>query len=180
MKKKLKDAAGKASESVHNFVNDRNFFEKLWEILAAWIKTFAKVFALLGIGLSMLIMMVLLFCFFIFYIVGAGPLHGAAHLLVDAPSTLSFFSFGFLLFFGSILVGLIYLALKILLGQRSRVRWLKGVLLFCWLFGLALLAVTGIKNRHRLFKLLVSKKSNFHYAAGARFTVSAINRYKRQ
>jgi energy-coupling factor transporter transmembrane protein EcfT len=84
-------------------------------------------------------------CFVAFYVLGTTPLTQASHLLTDAPSTITFFSIGFLLFFATPLIALIYLGLKVLLGQRSRMRWLKSVLVIAWLTGLAFLITSGYR-----------------------------------
>ena len=145
IEKEIKEAANRAGESVHNFVTEQNIFERLWEATLSVLKVFLKMFALVDIFVSMILLIVVAACFFAFYAMGASQYQAASHLIVDSASTLHFFSVGFLLFVATPLIALIYLGLKILLGQRSRVRWLKVVLFAGWFIGLIMLIVTGIK-----------------------------------
>lgn len=139
IEKEIKEAAGKAGESVNKFVNDRNIFERLWEAALAVLRVFLKIFAVFDIFIAMVLLIAVSVCFIAFYIMGTTPFNDAARIIVDSGSVIRFFSIGFLLFLAAPLIGFIYLGLKILLVQRSRVRWLKMVLLISWLAGLALL-----------------------------------------
>jgi energy-coupling factor transporter transmembrane protein EcfT len=93
----------------------------------------------------MVCLVAIVLCFITFYLLGTSPYNTASHLLVDSSSTLTTFSFGFLLFLATPFIALIYLGLKILLGQRSRVRWLKSALFVSWFIGLILLMLTAGK-----------------------------------
>jgi phage shock protein PspC (stress-responsive transcriptional regulator) len=145
IEKEIRDAAGKAGESVHKMVRDENFFERLWEILLAIFKVFAKVFAVFVIALSMILLVAVTICFFAFYILGNSAFNGASHLLVDNSTTLTLFSFGFVLFFATPFLAFIYAGLRTLLGTGTRVKWVKSVLAFCWVAGFVMLVITGIK-----------------------------------
>jgi phage shock protein PspC (stress-responsive transcriptional regulator) len=145
IEKEIKDAATRATESVHKLVNDQNFFEKVWEVFLAVIRTFGRVFGLFIIGISMLCLFALSISFFVLYAMNSSDFSEATRMLVDSHTTLVIFSIGFLLFFGAPLVALIYLGLKLMLGERSRVKWLKTALLILWLAGLVLLGTTAYK-----------------------------------
>jgi phage shock protein PspC (stress-responsive transcriptional regulator) len=145
IEKEIRDAAGKASESVHKLVHDQNFFEKLWTIFLAVLNAFGKVFGVFLIGISMILLFAVTMCFLVVYSAHSG-FYEVSSLLVDSHTTLLLFACGFLLFFGAPLVAFIYLGLKLLLGQRSRVPWLKAVLLCAWFLGLVLLGITGFKT----------------------------------
>jgi len=144
IEKEIKEAAGRAGESVQNFVKEQNIFERLGDAGLSILKILLKAFAVFDIFLSMILLIAVAACFFAFYVLGTTPYNAAAHLLVDSASTLRLFSIGFLLFIGTPLIALIYLGLKILLGQRSRVRWLKWGLFAGWLVGLVLLLNSGL------------------------------------
>jgi hypothetical protein len=103
------------------------------------------VFGLLIIGISMLCLFSLTISFFVLYTMNGSGFSEATHMLVDSHTTLVLFSIGFLLFFGAPLIALIYLGLKLMLGERSRVKWLKSALLILWFAGLVLLVTTAYK-----------------------------------
>ncbi len=139
IEKEIKEAANKAGESVNKFVHDGNVFERLWDATVTIFKMFAKLFAVADIFIATLLLIVVSACFFIFYVLGSTPFTEASRMIIDSTSVIRLFSFGFLLFLATPLIALIYLGLKILLGQRSRVRWLKTALLIGWLIGFILL-----------------------------------------
>lgn len=146
IQKEVKEAAGRAGESVQQFVREENFFEKLWYIIAAVFKVVIKLFAIFVIVMAMMGLIAVTVGFTVFYLLGTNSLADASRLLVENTSTISLFSFGFLLFFITPLIAVIYAGLKLLVGQRSRVRSLKWILLTGWLTGLALLLISGYKT----------------------------------
>ena len=145
IEKEIKDAANKAGESVNQFVNDQNIFERLWDATKSILRVFLKVFAIFDLFIATIFLIAVSACFFVFYVLGSTPYNEASHMLVESGSVIRFFSIGFLLFLGAPLIALIYLGLKVLLGQRSRVRWLKSVLFIAWLAGLVFLLGSGYK-----------------------------------
>jgi phage shock protein PspC (stress-responsive transcriptional regulator) len=158
IEKEIKEAANRAGESVHNFVKDQNIFERLWDIVLSVLRVCFKLFAMLAIFVSMILLVAVAACFIAFYVLGSTQYNAASHMLVDSGTVIRLFSIGFLLFLATPFLSLIYLGLKMLLGQRSRVRWFKSVLVVCWLVGLVLLIistgkiltnfkVTGTKNQ---------------------------------
>lgn len=146
IQKEVKEAAGRAGESVQKFVREENFFEKLWNIIASIFKVGLKLFAIFVIIMAMIGLITVTVGFATFYLLGTTSLADASRLLVEHTSTISLFSFGFLLFLITPLIAVIYAALKVLVGQRSRVRSLKWILLTGWLTGLVLLLVSGYKT----------------------------------
>lgn len=146
IQKEVKEAAVRGGESVQKFVREENFFEKVWGILADLIKVVFKLFAIVVIVASMIGLIAVSAGFLGFYILGSSWMIDASRLVVDHPSTITMFSFGFLFFFLAPLIALIYLCLKVLVGQRSRVRSLKWILLVAWITGLVLLVISGYKT----------------------------------
>ena len=146
IQKEVKEAAVRGGESVQKFVREENFFEKVWGILADLLKVVFKLFAILVIVAAMVGLIAVSAGFLGFYILGSSWMIDASRLVVDQPSTITMFSFGFLFFFLAPLIALIYLCLKVLVGQRSRVRSLKWILLVVWVIGLMLLMVSGYKT----------------------------------
>jgi len=145
IEKEIKEAASKAGESVNEFMHDQNIFERLWDATLSVLRVFLKIFAVFDIFLAMILLIAVSACFFAFYVLGSTPFNEASRMIVDSGSVIRFFSIGFLLFLTAPLIALIYLGLKILLGQRSRMRWLKSVLFIAWLIGLAFLLGSGYK-----------------------------------
>ena len=143
IEKEIKEAANKAGESVNKFVHDQNIFERLWGATVSIFRVFLKLFAIADIFIAMMLLIVVSILFIMFYVLGGTQYNEAARLIVDSSGTIRFFSIGFLLFFATPLIALIYLGLKILLGQRSRVRWLKAALLVGWVLGLIFLIGSG-------------------------------------
>ena len=84
--------------------------------------------------------------FVLFYFLGTSQFNEATKLLVDGSHTLTYFSFGFLLFLGAPLLAIIYSGLKVFLGHGARIKWLKWVLLGLWVIGIFLLSITGYKT----------------------------------
>jgi len=170
IEKEIKEAANKAGESVNSFVHDRNIFERLWEALLSVFKVFGKLFAVLDIFIATILLIAVSACFFAFYILGGTQFNDASRLIVDSSSVIRFFSVGFLLFLATPLIALIYLGLKILLGQRSRVRWLKTALLIGWFIGLVFLLGSGYKVGTN-FRITGTKKQDLALAQPAGGTI---------
>ncbi len=145
IEKEIKDAASRAGESMHRFVKEQNIFERLWDATLSAFKAVLKLLAIIDIFISMIFLMTLAVCFFAFSMVGTTTYNEASHLLVDSGPALRLFSIGLLLFLATPLIAFTYLGLKALLGQRSRVRWLKWVLFAGWFAGLVLLGISSLK-----------------------------------
>lgn len=143
IEREIKDAASRAGESVHRFVKEQNFFEKLADILVSVFSVVLKMVALGVMVIGMIALIGVLIGFACFYLLGTTSLTRESLLLVDTPHTISLFSFGFLLFCAIPFIAVVYAALKALTGNRSRVPWLKWTLLTGWLVGLVLLLVSA-------------------------------------
>ena len=145
IEKEIKEAASRAGESVHTFVKEQNIFERLWDAVLSMGRVLLKIFGIVIIMTAMSLLIAVAGCFVAFYVMGSTQYNAASHMLVDSGSLIRMFGFGALLFLGTPLLAFIYLGLKILLGQRSRMRWLKVVLLVGWLIGLTLLFISGAR-----------------------------------
>ena len=145
IEKEIKEAATRAGESVQSFVKDQNIFERLWDATLAILRIFVKFFAVIDIGVCMILLMVVTVLFFSLYVAGSSSYSAATQMLVDSRPLIRFFSLGCLLFIAAPLIALIYLGLKILLGQRSRMRWLKWALFVGWFAGVIILGFSSLK-----------------------------------
>ncbi|HWB64491.1 MAG TPA: PspC domain-containing protein [Chitinophagales bacterium] len=144
IEKEIKDAASRAGESVHDIVHNGNFFERVWGIGMSLGRVFIILFSLGLIAFAMFFLVIVGIGFVSFYILGTSQFYPVAKILVDSSSTLTVFSIGFFLFFATPFIGLVYAGLKMLLGRRSRVRWLSIALFIAWFIGLVMLiASTG-------------------------------------
>ncbi len=157
IEKEIKDAATRTGESVHKFIHEETFFEKLGGIVMAVIKAFLKVFVVLALFISVICLIAVFIGFVTFYFLGTSQLNDATRMVVEGSHTLTYFSFGFLLFLGVPLVAIIVAGLRVFLGNGSHTKWLKWVLLGAWVIGIFLLTITGVKTI-RNFKDSGSKK----------------------
>ncbi|MBL0309530.1 MAG: PspC domain-containing protein [Bacteroidetes bacterium] len=146
IQKEVKEAASRASSSVEHFVREENFFEKLWDIFTQILKVAFKLAAIVAVVFAMIALVAVSIGFGTFYLLGTSSLADASRLIVDNTSTISLFSFGFLLFCATPIIAVIYLSLKIILGHRSPARPLKWILLASWVTGLVLLLISGYKT----------------------------------
>lgn len=158
IEKEVKDAASKATDTVHRLVKDDNIFEKLWNIGLSLLKVFLKLLAIVVIFTAVCTLIAVVIAFVLFYILGTSAFNSVSMLLVDTPHTLTFFSFGFLLFCAMPLLGLIYASLRAVLGSTSRSPWVKWFLLGGWWLGVILLAVSGWETGKN-FKVEGTKKT---------------------
>jgi phage shock protein PspC (stress-responsive transcriptional regulator) len=145
IEKEIKDAANRAGESVNSFVKDQNIFERLWDAVLSMARVLLKLFGMVMIITAMSCLIAVAVCFFAFYVLGSTQYNAASHMLVDSGNMIRLFSVGFFLFVATPFMALVYLGLKILLGQRSRVRWFKFALLGGWVIGLLLLMISASK-----------------------------------
>jgi len=106
----------------------------------------------------MICLIIVVVCFVAF--TSLEPLHSRCITLYsDSASTITLFSYGFLLTFAAPIIALVYLFLRALLGQRTRVKWLKWGLLGAWCTGVVLLFISGSQTLNN-FKTESSRKTN--------------------
>ncbi len=140
IEKEVKDAANRAGESVNNVMRDNSFFEKLWNLIVIVTLSFLKFIAGIVIFVALGVLTVV-----ILGLLGVNIIHGdvltdAPGLLVDNPSIITMIKVGAGLFIIAPLVGIIYAALRALLGKdKGRAPWLKWVLLAAWWAGVFIL-----------------------------------------
>lgn len=142
IEKEVKDAAGKFSATMTATFDSDDFFQRMWRYTSSGARVILKLF--LGfIALCATGALIAVFAGFAgFFAFGTTPFHGITNFIVDSPSTITWFSFGYLFFFGAPLVALIYVCLRSIIGGTVRVKWLKWVLLALWLISWALLMVS--------------------------------------
>ncbi|MDB5283456.1 MAG: hypothetical protein JWO06_2531 [Bacteroidota bacterium] len=147
IEKEIKDAAGRATDSVHKFVREQNFFEKFWDVFVSVFMVLWKVAAGFVIFIGLIILLVLLGGLFGFSIAGNALLTQAPHLLVDGSTSLRLFNLGVFLLIGVPVVALIYGALRLIFGNKGNgAPWLKWLLISLWFVGAALVAVTSYRT----------------------------------
>ena len=146
IEKEIKDAYTRTGESVNKFMREETFFEKLGGIVIALFKAFFKFILLIAVVVSIGSLVGVFIGFVMFYFLGSSRFNEVTHLLVDSPHILTYFSFGYLLFLGAPLVAIIYGGLRVFLGNNTRIKWLKWLLLGAWFIGIGLLSVSGYKT----------------------------------
>lgn len=157
IEKEIKDSFTRTGETVSRFVKDETFFERAGNTTLSILKVLLRIFVAGVLALAVFMLMCVILFFVVSYILGTSQFNEVSQLLVDSHYTISLFSFGILLFFGAPLLAIIYAALRVFTGHRSRVTGLKWVLLSMWFVGFVLLGLTGyrtIKN----FRSSVSKQ----------------------
>lgn len=142
IEKEVKDAAGKFSTTMSATFDSDDFFQRMWRYTSSGAKVILKL--ILGfIALCATGALIAVFAGFAgFFAFGTTPFHGITNFIVDSPSTITWFSFGYLFFFGAPLVALIYVCLRSIIGGTVRVKWLKWVLLALWIISWGLLTVS--------------------------------------
>lgn len=146
IEKEVKEAATRLHDSVQTTVSSGNFFQRLGDGIGSVVKVFFKIFSVFIIIISICALIGTLITFVIFSVFGNSAYDSLTHLLVDSSSLITIFSIGFLLFMAAPLVAFIYLSLRVLLGQQSRVRSLKWILLFAWITGIGMLFYSILKT----------------------------------
>lgn len=146
IEKEIKDAAVRTSESVNRFLKEETFFEKAGGIVIAVVTTVAKILLLLGVVVSVIALVAVCIGFVTFFVLGKSQFNPVTGLLIDNAKTLTYFSWGFLLFLGVPLLAAIYNGLRVFVGNSVRVKWLKWVFLTAWFLGLLLLLLSGYKT----------------------------------
>jgi phage shock protein C len=145
IEKEIREATNRASDSVHKMFQEQNIFERIWDIFLSLFRAFGKLFSIFAIFIAMILLIAVAAAFAAVYILGTSGFHQVANLMVSSSSTITFFSFGFLLFFATPLIAILYGCLRFLLGSRSQARWINSGLMVLWIAGLILLLATGYK-----------------------------------
>jgi len=146
IEKEIKDAMTRTGESANKFIREDTFFEKLGGIIVALFKTFFKFVLLIAMLVAIASLVGVFIGFVVFYFLGTSQFNEATKLLVDAPHVLTYFSFGYLLFLGAPLIVILYGGFRVFLGDRTRIKWLKWLLLSAWIVGIWLLSLSAYKT----------------------------------
>lgn len=142
IEKEVKDAAGRFGSSVKNTFESDDFFNKAGSYGSSAARSIVRVvFAVIGLFATAALIGVF-GSFLTFAVFGTSWFNNLTNFLVDGPSSIWWFSFGFLFFFGTPLVALIYVCIRGAIGSTIRVRWLKWVLLALWISSWAMLAIS--------------------------------------
>lgn len=147
IEKEIRDAANRTGESVNKLVNQPNVFERLLHFFIEVMKFFLKIVAGFVIIVGLFVLGVLMLSFFGVAVAGSSMLTHAPHLLVDDPTTITLFNIGVGLFIAAPVIGIIYAAMRALLGaNRGRAPWLKWTLLAVWWIGVFMIIYSVGKN----------------------------------
>lgn len=146
IEKEIKDAATRAGESIKNLSGNQSFISKIGNILFLIVAFFLKLIAAFVIFIGIIVLIALIAAGLGVTIAGNALLTQAPHLLIDSPSTLTLFNIGLLLFIGAPVIGLIYAALRAILGNRGRAPWLKWSLLAAWWIGVFMLGISAYRT----------------------------------
>jgi len=142
IEKEVKDAAGRIGSSVKNTFESDDFFNKAGSYGSSAARSIVRVvFAIIGLFATAALIGVF-GSFLGFAVFGTSWFNNLSNFIVDGPSSIWWFSFGFLFFFGTPLVALIYVCIRGAIGSTIRVRWLKWVLLALWISSWAMLAIS--------------------------------------
>lgn len=145
IEKEVKDAAGRIGSSVKNTFESDDFFNKAGSYGSSAARSIVRgVFAIIGLFATAALIGVF-GSFLGFAVFGTSWFNNLSNFIVDGPSSIWWFSFGFLFFFGTPLVALIYVCIRGAIGSTIRVRWLKWVLLALWISSWAMLAISVSK-----------------------------------
>ncbi len=171
IEKEIKDAATRAGESIQNFGSNQSFISKLGNALFLIVGFFLKLIAAFVIFIGIIVLFALIAAGLGVTIAGNALITQAPHLLVDSTTTLTLFNIGLLLFIGAPIIGMIYAALRAILGNRGRAPWLKWTLLAAWWIGVFMLGTsayrTGIEFKtegttHESMTLMQPTGKNIH------------------
>lgn len=147
IEKEIKDAATRTGESINGIVNDNSFFEKMWNLVVVVTLLFLKFIAGIIIFVALAALTLLLLALFGVTVVGNEILNSAPHLLVNNPGIITMAKIGAALFIGAPLIGIVYAALRGLLGKgRGRAPWLKWVLLAAWWVGVFMIGYVAVQT----------------------------------
>ena len=147
IEKEIKDAAMRTGESVNRLIGRDSLFEKLLRLFVSVTKVVAKIIIGFIIVIALIVITALILGLFGVAVAGTAFLATVPHLLVENPATRTIFNIGLVLFVVTPLIGLIYAALRALLGKdRGRAPWLKWTLLTGWWIGLFMIAYSAIQT----------------------------------
>jgi phage shock protein PspC (stress-responsive transcriptional regulator) len=148
IEREIKDAATRAGDSVNKFVREEPFVEKLWGLFLTIGKGVLKLVAAFFIFIGLIIIFALIAALFGVSFAGNAVLAHAPHLLINNPGAITAFKAGLVFFIGAPVVGLIYAALRLLFGRRTKEPRLKWLLLAAWFVGLILMSYGGMTVGH--------------------------------
>lgn len=147
IEKEIREAATRTGDSVNKLVNQPNFFERLLHFFLEVVKIVLKLVAGFVIVIGLIVLGALILGFFGIAVAGNSLLTHAPHLLVDNPTTITVFNIGVALFIAAPVIGIIYGALRALLGRnRGRAPWLKWTLLAAWWAGVFMIVYAIATN----------------------------------
>lgn len=146
IEKEIKDAAHRTGESLNNLRNDDSILSKIGHIIVSVFTFFAKLVAGFIIFIGLVVLFALIAGMLGVTIAGNALFTEAPRLLVDNPFTITLFNIGVVLFVAAPVIGIIYAALRAILGTQKRAPWLKWTLLTAWWIGVFLIGYAVIEN----------------------------------
>ncbi len=146
IEKEIKDAAHRTGESLNNLRNDDGILSKIGHIIVTIFTFFAKLVAGFIIFIGLVVLFALIAGMLGVTIAGNALFTEAPRLLVDNPFTITLFNLGVVLFIAAPVIGIIYAALRAILGTQKRAPWLKWTLLTAWWIGVFLIGYAVIEN----------------------------------
>jgi len=146
IEKEIKDAAHRTGESLNNLRNDDGILSKIGHIIVTIFTFFAKLVAGFIIFIGLVVLFALIAGMLGVTIAGNALFTEAPRLLVDNPFTITLFNIGVVLFVAAPVIGIIYAALRAILGTQKRAPWLKWTLLTAWWIGVFLIGYAVIEN----------------------------------
>lgn len=146
IEKEIKDAAHRTGESLNNLRNEDGILSKIGHIIVTVFTFFAKLVAGFIIFIGLVVLFALIAGMLGVTIAGNALFTEAPRLLVDNPFTITLFNIGVVLFVAAPVIGIIYAALRAILGTKGRAPWLKWTLLTAWWIGVFLIGYAVIEN----------------------------------
>lgn len=146
IEKEIKDAAHRTGESLNNLRREDGIVAKIGHIIVAIFTFFAKFIAGIIIFIGLVVLFALIAGLLGVSIAGNVLFSEAPKLLVDNPFTITLFNIGVVLFVAAPVIGIIYAALRAILGAKGRAPWLKWTLLGAWWIGVFLIGYAVLTN----------------------------------
>lgn len=144
IEKEVKEAAMRAGDSLQNMVGNQTFLQKLVHLFATVVKGMLKIALFLILALGFFIILIVGASLFGVYVIGSALMPDIGNIVVESPAMFSVFKVGLFLVIVMPVVAIIYGALRLLLGQKPQVKWLKWSLLGAWLIGILLTGITTV------------------------------------
>lgn len=142
IEKEVKDSAVRFGNTVKTSFESEDFFNKASNYGSNAARIVVKlIFAFVGL-LATAALIGVFGSFLGFAVFGTSWFNNLTNFIVDSPSSIWWFSFGFLFFFGAPLIALIYMCIRGIVGGSIRVKWLKWVLLALWVSSWIMLSVS--------------------------------------